>query len=1188
MQVYKALSTILLIAVSLTSAISPAWAATAAVAHDDTERVLPGSQPAPFNGERDGNSPLVEVVSANSREVVLDLTLAGLDEQTIEVNGRTFQRLSLPGAGSTDEVGRPELPTVGRMVALPIGAQPTVELLESTIETRTGYTIYPAQEPPTDQPGEPTPPFTVDEAFYGQDVLYPTQWVEADAASQLRDLAVTTVRFNPVRYNPARSEVQIATHLRVRVTFQGGGLSFASTASRSPYFEDIYQHLLLNYETVEQTAPAGEPMMMAASANGADLLIVTHPDFESQANALAEWKNRRGILTVVKTTTETGTTAEAIKNYIQTAYDTWNPAPSYVLFLGDAEYVPTNYLTIHSAHGTRIGTDLYYATVAGSDYFPDIATGRIPVDTATQAQTVVDKIINYERNPTTVTRFYQNALVAGYFQDSNNDGRADRLFTQTSEEIRDFLTSAGYSVQREYTTNSSDPQKYYAGTSIPAELRKPGFAWDGNAASINSAINSGIFLLNHRDHGYRGGWGDPWYTTGNINDLSNGDLLPVIFSINCETGWFDQETDEESYTGESFAEQFLRKSGGGAVGIIAATRISYSWYNDYLVKGMYDGLWSDFNTSYPSGSNPFSNGLYRLGDAVNFGKYYLASVYGDSSIRQYEFEIFHYFGDPTMELWTGVPQDLTVSHAATATLGAMAFTVDVAENGALVALYQNGKLLGRAIASDGRASVALSTPLTDSTLYVTVNKHNYRPYESTVAIASGPTYSISGYVRTESGDGVANIPVTISSYGPTDTNSNGYFSQSGLVAGLYTVTVNENGYVFSPTSQTLTLGPNAENVNFTAMPQFVAASVPFSDTFDSGSLGTGWTTETTANGRVRVDTSYPFSGSHSVLLDADPARTYSHASIILTLNLSGHSQATLDFWWREFNDENHNDDGVFISDDLGETWHRALSFNGGPNEFTHSVIDLDVAAAENGLRFNDHFQIKFQFYDNYSTPNDGYAIDEVRVTVPPQPTVEVLSFPDVVHSGQKATIQWKLSGGNTCTLTEVQWGPTQAGLSNSSVSDSGEMGVYSYTLTMPSSDKIYFRIHAVIDGVDFFSEPEQVISILNARPTSYPAKVGPGEAMTIQWTLSGGTRVNQTNLRWGTKPDALDNTGRSMSGSMGSYEDVINAPATANRIYFQIHAVVDGHDFSSDEQSIEVNSQQQYQVFLPAVMANSK
>ena len=169
------------------------------------------------------------------------------------------------------------------------------------------------------------------------------------------------------------------------------------------------------------------------------------------------------------------------------------------------------------------------------------------------------------------------------------------------------------------------------------------------------------------------------------------------------------------------------------------------------------------------------------------------------------------------------------------------------------------------------------------------------------------------------------------------------------------------------------------------------ASFPFYDGFESGTLGSDWTISTTNQGRVQVGSSYAYAGTYSLLLDdALNDTTFSIAAAILTVDLSGQTQVELDFWWREFADENHPEDGVFISDDDGGHWYSLFSFNDGPEFWRHQIVDLDAAAAAQGLTLNDHFQIKFQFYDDDPIPTDGYAIDEVQVRLNAAP---VLAWP---------------------------------------------------------------------------------------------------------------------------------------------------------------------------------------------------
>ncbi|MGC9333141.1 MAG: hypothetical protein ACP5JJ_03270, partial [Anaerolineae bacterium] len=46
-----------------------------------------------------------------------------------------------------------------------------------------------------------------------------------------------------------------------------------------------------------------------------------------------------------------------------------------------------------------------------------------------------------------------------------------------------------------------------------------------------------------------------------------------------------------------------------------------------------------------------------------------------------------------------------------------------------------------------------------------------------------------------------------------------------------------------------------------------SATFPFYDGFESGSLGSSWAVETTNEGRVVVDDTYPYAGTYSLLLD---------------------------------------------------------------------------------------------------------------------------------------------------------------------------------------------------------------------------------------------------------------------------------------------------------------------------------
>jgi hypothetical protein len=241
-------------------------------------------------------------------------------------------------------------------------------------------------------------------------------------------------------------------------------------------------------------------------------------------------------------------------------------------------------------------------------------------------------------------------------------------------------------------------------------------------------------------------------------------------------------------------------------------------------------------------------------------------------------------------------------------------------------------------------------------------------------------YDISGYVHDTSDSPIGGVTVGFEGARPAvTTDVSGYYSQSGFANGGYTVTFGLDGYAFSPAKDQVTVNEADVTHGATAY-AFNPTSVPFVDGFESGELGDAWAVETEYEGRVRVEAGYPHTGGYSLLLDDHTSGGLdSHASAILALDLEDQPQVEMSFWWRAFDDEIHADDGLFISDDYGVTWHPVFSLTGSTIVFTRTTIDLDTQAATAGVSLNDHFLVKFQFHDDWSIGSDGYAIDDVIV-----------------------------------------------------------------------------------------------------------------------------------------------------------------------------------------------------------------
>ena len=258
------------------------------------------------------------------------------------------------------------------------------------------------------------------------------------------------------------------------------------------------------------------------------------------------------------------------------------------------------------------------------------------------------------------------AIMAAMFQDVDgegqvNDGQENRTFVQFAETVRNGLTARGVAVDRIYEDDpTTDPQKFNDGTNLPASLKKPTFPWDGDGADVSAAWNQGRFMVVHRDHGWSDGWGDPFFTTTEVNALTNNnDNLPVVLSINCASAQYD--TDEDS-----FVQNALDKPTGGAVGAFGDTRNSPSWHNSQIALGFVDALLP----SVLPGEGPATK--QRMGDALINGKLRLAGLAppsgpgiagGDGNTRN-ELYLWHYFGDPTMQMFGGGSPPLVFNPAA--------------------------------------------------------------------------------------------------------------------------------------------------------------------------------------------------------------------------------------------------------------------------------------------------------------------------------------------------------------------------------------------------------------------------------------------------------------------------------------------------------------------------------------------
>lgn len=486
---------------------------------------------------------------------------------------------------------------------------------------------------------------------------YPSSIVSLNDIEVYRGNSIANVIIAPLKYNYETGVIRAYTKISYKLSFINNVNTLGDYLVQ-PNVES--ENILLANATLNTSyqLDRNDQSILAPPQRG--YLILSKPKFESSIEKFVEWKKLLGF--DVQAILNSSWTPDLIKSTIRNYYNQ-NSNLYYLLIVGDMEDVPAQRSNLVYQHVT----DYYYSCLDGeNDITPDLLCGRIPVKTNEEANVVIDKIINYEKHPVQDSLFYKNGLHCAFFQDDSIDTYEDRRFTLTSEEIRNSVMDEGINVLRVYTAKDSvNPlfwnNDYFSfGDSIPFELRRPNFTWSGDSIDINAAINSGTFYVLHRDHGGMSAWGNPSYTKDNINSLNNGNKLPVVFSINCYTGYFNHVMID------CFCEAFLKKQNGGCVAIYGATNRSLSGYNDALSEGMFDAIWPSekLRPTFPDvngtgGITPTP--LYELGQILNQGKTRMSETYGtiNSDYNLYTKELFHCFGDPSMRMYTASPTPFT-------------------------------------------------------------------------------------------------------------------------------------------------------------------------------------------------------------------------------------------------------------------------------------------------------------------------------------------------------------------------------------------------------------------------------------------------------------------------------------------------------------------------------------------------
>ncbi|MFI5149808.1 MAG: type IX secretion system sortase PorU [Bacteroidia bacterium] len=344
-----------------------------------------------------------------------------------------------------------------------------------------------------------------------------------------------------------------------------------------------------------------------------DFIIVSHPDFISEATRLANLHATRDNLTSIVVTPQQiynefscgRQDVVAIRDFVRMLYKRYNTAatmPKYLLLFGDGSYDPkhrlngnTNFIVTFEnldPAGPLNESDSYVSDeffgllddtegpwdAAGDAGVLDIGIGRFPVRDLASAKVLVDKVEKYMSLGSPPPASGCNLQNCSVMRDWRNrvcfiadDGDGDTHVIQ-AEQLATMVDTGyvNYNVDKIYLDAYQ-------------EIQTPG---GGRYPSVEDAINKrmdqGALIMNYTGHGGPSGLSHKRVVElAQINNWNNLCNMPFFVTATCEFAQYDNPTFV------SAGEAVLMNPNGAGIGLLTTVRLVFSTPNFYLNQNFY-------------------------------------------------------------------------------------------------------------------------------------------------------------------------------------------------------------------------------------------------------------------------------------------------------------------------------------------------------------------------------------------------------------------------------------------------------------------------------------------------------------------------------------------------------------------------------------------------------------------------
>ena len=384
------------------------------------------------------------------------------------------------------------------------------------------------------------------------------------------------------------------------------------------------------------------------AVDGADMIIVSHPLFLTQAEQLADHRRTHNGLRVVVVTTEQvynefssgRDDAAAIRNFGRMVHER-DPTLRYLLLFGDGSFDHRNLLELgttfipayeHDGELTEVGSfpaddffGIYELAGNNQPLEPDVnvSVGRLPVKTSDEAVAVVRKLIRYDTDPGTLGDWRTRMTFVG---DDEDSGRHTIDVDAVANAVAELKPDLNF-------------DKLYFDL-FPQQSLSAGDRFPDVTEGLDRAVFRGALAVTYLGHGGPRGWGQErvldipqirnWTRPeGAIDPIQP----PVFITATCTFSNYD----DAAFV--SAGEEALLTPSGGAAALLTTTRPVFATRNFQLTNSTVQTMLERVDGEWRS-----------LGDIIRIAKNGLSDPSGGTVLRDNTENArkFTLLGDPAM------------------------------------------------------------------------------------------------------------------------------------------------------------------------------------------------------------------------------------------------------------------------------------------------------------------------------------------------------------------------------------------------------------------------------------------------------------------------------------------------------------------------------------------------------------